>query len=91
MKFMPGPLTTAVLILYVLALQPLMVQALLLLFHVAVQPVVASVFVVVGDQPRFVRALGHVVPPEAALTVTVGAAGLVMAVTVESRPSAVVT
>ena len=91
MKFMPGPLTIAALMLYVPAAQPLMVQALLLLFHVAVQCVVASVFVVVGDQPRPVRAAGHVVPPDAALTVTVGAVGLVMAVTVDSRPSAVVT
>ena len=77
--------------LYVPAAQPVMVQTLLLLFHEAVQPVVASVIVVVGYQPRLVRALGHVVPPDAALTVTVGAVGLVMAVTADSRPSAVVT
>ncbi len=48
MKFMAGPLTIAVLILYVPALQPVMVQTLLLLFHEAEQPVVASVTVVVG-------------------------------------------
>jgi hypothetical protein len=68
-----------------------LVQALVLLFQVAVQCVVESVFVVVGDQPRLVRAAGHVVPPDAALTVTLGAAGFVIALTVDRRPSAVVT
>src|ERR1700690_2925543 len=68
-----------------------MTQTLLLLFHVAAQPVVVSVFGVVGDQPRFVRALGHVVPPDAAVTVTEGAEGAVSAWAVATRACAVVT
>ena len=52
MKFMPGPLTIAELMLYVPAVQPLMVQTLVLLFHVAVQPVSSRPFLSSSETNR---------------------------------------